>query len=131
MPKLKLPPILVSIVDSISACHAEDRGSIPRRGELSFLPAADCSPRQTKATRQQNHARSSCPTEQFIQRINPLRSHTEVDKSAEQKNRAQNHGQKESLGIEYDGAFLLIRCAVIEPMLFGRVGRSVAYSSVC
>ena len=27
---------LVSIVDSISACHAEDRGSIPRRG-VSFL----------------------------------------------------------------------------------------------
>ena len=26
--------LLVSIVDSISACHAEDRGSIPRRGEL-------------------------------------------------------------------------------------------------
>ena len=26
---------LVSIVDSISACHAEDRGSIPRRGEYS------------------------------------------------------------------------------------------------
>ena len=25
-------PLLVSIVDSISACHAEDRGSIPRRG---------------------------------------------------------------------------------------------------
>lgn len=24
--------VLVSIVDSISACHAEDRGSIPRRG---------------------------------------------------------------------------------------------------
>ena len=27
-------PLLVSIVDSISACHAEDRGSIPRRGVL-------------------------------------------------------------------------------------------------
>ncbi|CAM4568229.1 unnamed protein product [Leuciscus chuanchicus] len=26
--------LLVSIVDSISACHAEDRGSIPRRGDL-------------------------------------------------------------------------------------------------
>ncbi len=26
--------LLVSIVDSISACHAEDLGSIPRRGEL-------------------------------------------------------------------------------------------------
>ena len=29
--------LLVSIVDSISACHAEDRGSIPRRGELDLL----------------------------------------------------------------------------------------------
>ena len=28
--------ILVSIVDSISACHAEDRGSIPRRGDILF-----------------------------------------------------------------------------------------------
>ena len=28
--------VLGSIVVSISACHAEDRGSIPRRGELFF-----------------------------------------------------------------------------------------------
>ena len=28
--------ILGSIVVSISACHAEDRGSIPRRGEVFF-----------------------------------------------------------------------------------------------
>ena len=28
--------LLVSIVDSISACHAEDRGSIPRRGVSLF-----------------------------------------------------------------------------------------------
>lgn len=30
------PQLLVSIVDSISACHAEDRGSIPRRGGIFF-----------------------------------------------------------------------------------------------
>ncbi len=29
--------LLVSIVDSISACHAEDLGSIPRRGELALF----------------------------------------------------------------------------------------------
>ncbi len=29
--------ILVSIVVSIPACHAGDRGSIPRRGELGIL----------------------------------------------------------------------------------------------
>ena len=28
--------ILVSIVDGISACHAEDRGSIPRRGGIEW-----------------------------------------------------------------------------------------------
>ena len=35
--------ILVSIVVSIPACHAGDRGSIPRRGDffLSFLPLID------------------------------------------------------------------------------------------
>ncbi len=31
--------LLVSIVDSISACHAEDRGSIPRWGELVLYGA--------------------------------------------------------------------------------------------
>ena len=32
-------PVLVSIVDSISACHAEDRGSIRRRGGFFFATA--------------------------------------------------------------------------------------------
>ena len=38
---LKIPPyhqILGSIVVSIPACHAGDRGSIPRRGDLFFFP---------------------------------------------------------------------------------------------
>ena len=30
------PLVLVSIVVSIPACHAGDRGSIPRRGEFLF-----------------------------------------------------------------------------------------------
>ena len=30
-------PILGSIVVSIPACHAGDRGSIPRRGDIFFL----------------------------------------------------------------------------------------------
>ena len=29
--------VLVSIVVSIPACHAGDRGSIPRRGDVSFF----------------------------------------------------------------------------------------------
>ena len=32
-----LNPVLGSIVVSIPACHAGDRGSIPRRGEFFFL----------------------------------------------------------------------------------------------
>ena len=38
-PKLRLPStaILVSIVVSIPACHAGDRGSIPRRGGTNFF----------------------------------------------------------------------------------------------
>ena len=35
--KIKKIPIRVSIVVSIPACHAGDRGSIPRHGEIFFL----------------------------------------------------------------------------------------------
>ncbi|KAL7843927.1 hypothetical protein SRHO_G00224660 [Serrasalmus rhombeus] len=37
-----------SIVDSISACHAEDRGSIPRRGERWLLQVAPLNPFEWK-----------------------------------------------------------------------------------
>ena len=37
---LPLLSILVSIVVSIPACHAGDRGSIPRRGDSIFLPCS-------------------------------------------------------------------------------------------
>ena len=33
---MEVPPVLVSIVVSIPACHAGDRGSIPRRGVTRF-----------------------------------------------------------------------------------------------
>ncbi len=52
--------LLVSIVDSISACHAEDRGSIPRRGELVIFCCRTTHPKVSGAAR--GHRRSSAST---------------------------------------------------------------------
>ncbi len=49
--------LLVSIVDSISACHAEDLGSIPRRGELALFCYRTTHPKVSGAAR--CHKRSS------------------------------------------------------------------------
>ena len=46
---------LVSIVDSISACHAEDRGSIPRRGGLPFPQSLYRLPKETTVTPRRQH----------------------------------------------------------------------------
>ena len=40
--KILLPSLILgSIVVSVPACHAGDRGSIPRRGDLDFFLAYD------------------------------------------------------------------------------------------
>ena len=87
--------VLVSIVDSISACHAEDRGSIPRRGDLAFRPAAGRSPGQRRAIRPQHRVSSSCPTERYGHDTpHTPAPFTEIDESAEPKGRAKNHEKK-------------------------------------
>ena len=58
--KLLHAQLLVSIVDSISACHAEDRGSIPRRGELDPFFCRTTHPKVFDAAR--SHRRSSAST---------------------------------------------------------------------
>lgn len=52
--------LLVSIVDSISACHAEDRGSIPRRGDLALCCRRTARPKVFGAAR--GRRRSSAST---------------------------------------------------------------------
>lgn len=52
--------LLVSIVDSISACHAEDRGSIPRRGERVLFCCRTTHPKVFGAAG--GHRRSSAST---------------------------------------------------------------------
>ncbi|RXN04425.1 hypothetical protein ROHU_012966 [Labeo rohita] len=52
--------LLVSIVDSISACHAEDRGSIPRRGDLALCCRRTARPKVFGAAR--GRSRSSAST---------------------------------------------------------------------
>ncbi len=52
--------LLVSIVDSISACHAEDRVSTPRRGELVLFCCRTTHPKVSGAAR--GHRRSSAST---------------------------------------------------------------------
>ena len=111
-------------MDSISACHAEDRGSIPRRGELSFLPAPDYSPRQINVTHHIMHA----PPEQYSEHINLPHSLTEVNKWVRQKN-SPKYWRRIVLTHEYDGA-TFVRFVSIKSMLVPSVWRGIEYPSV-